>query len=338
MPPAPRSITKEEVFDAVDDDANIATTDEDQKAFEPANASRYASASEWISALTIAGCLIFALYRYQFYEGPSFWFSVVAVALVLEGYSPAVHNTLQYVFPVIWAFYYSSPSYLQVALLTPTYLFLIGVPMSVCLHRYFAHQAFQTSRVVRTVLAVVSTFAYQGGALWWSAKHTRHHHFCDQPKDPHSVVQQGFFYAFCGWTVNPISMKQRDESYNHESLKEAPELVFLDRCYHVPPAILFTVLEAYYGVSRGDIVFSLLLPMLVCRLVTLFFNVEFHPAETEGRCKSINMSQFLAILVGEAAHETHHRIPSQCCRGPLDIPYYLTIYWMEAVGLVWKCR
>ena len=43
-------------------------------------------------------------------------------------------------------------------------LFLIGVCMSVCLHRYFSHTAFvPTSRAFTFCLAVLSTLAYQYG-------------------------------------------------------------------------------------------------------------------------------------------------------------------------------
>ena len=35
-------------------------------------------------------------------------------------------------------------------------------------HRYFAHKAFQTTRVFQFILALVGTWASQKGPLWWS--------------------------------------------------------------------------------------------------------------------------------------------------------------------------
>ena len=47
-------------------------------------------------------------------------------------------------------------------------LVFIGIPMSICLHQYFSHQAFATSRAMQSALAVVSTLAFQGGPLLWA--------------------------------------------------------------------------------------------------------------------------------------------------------------------------
>ena len=60
------------------------------------------------------------------------------------------------------------PTLLQLALLPATAMSLIGVAMSVCLHRFFSHQAFQTSRPVAFLLGCLGCLAYQSGPLWWA--------------------------------------------------------------------------------------------------------------------------------------------------------------------------
>eukprot|EP01083_Nonionella_stella_P199094 730354_1 len=52
------------------------------------------------------------------------------------------------------------------------------LPMSICLHRYFSHQAFQTNRFGQCMLAIIGTLANQGGVLWWSSIHRKHHKYC----------------------------------------------------------------------------------------------------------------------------------------------------------------
>jgi fatty-acid desaturase len=159
----------------------------------------------------------------------------------------------------------------------------------------------------------------------------RHHHHCDQPNDPHSVVQQGYLYAFLGWTVHPVTYAERDVNYNNPALF-VPELIFLDKYYLFPSAVLFTLLEQQFGVDRTFIGWSLMLPMLLCRIITLLFNVEYHPSPPTDtrRCKSVDNDRFLAILVGEAEHEMHHRCPAKSKRNELDVPckfHFVLLHW-----------
>src|SRR4051794_6416514 len=55
-------------------------------------------------------------------------------------------------------------------------------------HRYFAHRAFRTSRVLQFCLAFLAQTSAQRGALWWAAKHRLHHRHSDTPDDVHSPV------------------------------------------------------------------------------------------------------------------------------------------------------
>jgi len=267
--------------------------------------------------------------------------ALLFVAESIRLVSPSLHAIIQYPYPIFLAYIYvragQGPSVLQMAAILPTILFLIGVPMSVCLHRYFAHAAFTTTRPMQCLIGVVATFAYQGGPLWWAGKHVRHHHFCDQPEDPHSVVQQGFFYAFCGWTANPINLAERDRKFVAPHLM-VPELEFLDRYYLFPIAVAFTLLERQAGVERSFIACNVLIPMLFCRLITLLFNVEYHPAHDPKRCKSVDNPRLLALIVGESQHDLHHKCPAKSRRNDWDVPYWITVAWMEKTGLIWDCR
>jgi fatty-acid desaturase len=291
---------------------------------EPNVDPHYIPLLEFIPALLIGGAVWYACNYFKLYASTNtHWFAVFAVIQSIETFSPATSNMVQYVYPILLTHHYMTqpdyfPSTLQWAAFAPTVFFLIGVPMSVCLHRYFSHAAFTTTRLFQAVLGVVACFAYQGGPLWWSAKHVRHHHHCDQAQDPHSVVQQGFFYAFMGWTMNPTNLKQRDVKYNAPSLF-VPELYFLDKFHLLPSTILFTILESQFQVHRSTIACNLLLPMLVCRLITLLFNVEYHPADDVKRCKSVDNPRWLAQIVGESEHDLHHKMPAKSHRGDWDL-------------------
>src|SRR4051794_33423697 len=68
-------------------------------------------------------------------------------------------------------------------------------------HRYFAHRSYKTSRFFQFLLALLGTTATQKGPLWWAGHHRTHHKYSDQPQDPHSVKQRGFWWAHIGWIL-----------------------------------------------------------------------------------------------------------------------------------------
>ncbi len=61
---------------------------------------------------------------------------------------------------------------------------LFGV--SVSMHRYFSHKAFQTSRGFEIFLFIIGSSVLQYSPLYWASFHRKHHRFPDRPGDPHS--------------------------------------------------------------------------------------------------------------------------------------------------------
>ena len=72
-------------------------------------------------------------------------------------------------------------------------------------------------------------------------------------------------------------------------------------------------------------------------LITLLFNVEYHPAHNPGKaqCKAVDNARFLSELVGESYHDDHHDYPRKAHRPGLDVPYWLMIKPLAALGLIW---
>jgi len=212
---------------------------------------------------------------------------------------------------------------------------LIGGPMSICLHRFFAHSAFSTTRSFRFFLAIVSTFAYQGGPLWWASKHRRHHKLCDAPGDPHSPAQLGFMRAFWGWTLDPA-----ERSVDYDFVKHIGGCLELEMLEYI---WFFFPVSAFFAVRRcGPTPAALWVaaPLLVCRLVTLLFNVEFHREKKGDSCAAVDVARFLGDLVGESAHGHHHIHPKTLRRPSLgppwaDLPYFIFVLPLLKVGLIW---
>ena len=74
-------------------------------------------------------------------------------------------------------------------------------------------------------------------------------------------------------------------------------------------------------------------------LTTLLFNVHFHPREDATHaCRAVDDARVLAQLVGESRHRDHHLWPRRARRKDWDVPWWLTLSWMQATGLVWDCK
>merc|ERR1712028_328299 len=84
----------------------------------------------------------------------------------------------------------------------------VNICMSVCLHRYAAHQGFKCGPVTALCINLLGCCAMQGGPVWWAAEHRCHHKHCDAPRDPHSPIQVGIENAFAFFSV-PSACRRR---------------------------------------------------------------------------------------------------------------------------------
>ena len=87
--------------------------------------------------------------------------------------------------------------------------FLTAAGITIGYHRMLTHRAFQTSKPVEYLFAVLGTMAVQGPAIHWVADHRKHHAHTDEEGDPHSPhvghghgvvgVIRGLWHAHVGW-------------------------------------------------------------------------------------------------------------------------------------------
>lgn len=266
---------------------------------------------------------------------------VLSVACLIEWRSPSAYYILSLAGPVCMGFHCGwaarIPTAGQLGCAVVCTVACIGVPMSVCLHRYFSHQAFKTGRVVQFVLGVTACLAWQGGPLWWATMHIRHHRHCDKLQDPHSAVQRGSLYAVLGWMADPTNYSAIHTDYSCLPVTMRTfEMRLLQQLHPIPPLTLCMFIFHLYNYET--MVWCCLGPMLATRLITLLFNLEFHPAHTDKICKAADDKRVLAMLVGESRHQDHHARPRRAHRPDLDLPWWLTLAWMEVLGLVWDCK
>lgn len=266
--------------------------------------------------------------------------AVVLIACLVEYACPPVYYILSFIIPIAMTlqcvYTEGIPSVFLLVCCTINAILYIGVPMSVCLHRFFSHHAFKTSRACQFVVGIVACFAWQGSPLFWAQTHIRHHKHCDTPDDPHSVKQSGFWYSCVGWMADPKNYKSELTRYDLlEPHMCTPEMRVIHVLHPVPPLCMCLAIMHYSGYQA--MIFSCLVPLVVCRAITLLFNVEFHPVSPSEACLSTDQDRILARIVGESKHKDHHAHPRRARRPDFDIPHFLTIRWMQWTGLVWDC-
>lgn len=277
------------------------------------------------------------------YPSMSAWPAFAACSLLLQALSPAgyyVQSSLLVPCVVLeCAARHARPTAAHAAGAALGTVLCIGVAMSVCLHRYFAHAAFRTSRALQLVLGIGGCLAFQGDPLWWAVMHQRHHKHCDVEGDPHSSARQGVLYAVVGWMANPCNYRLGPADY--ATLDAAACTAEMHALRHLHPLVhVLALAAAQHYAGYAAMVYCVLLPMWLARFITLLFNHEFHQGRPAGgsSCLANDATRWLAIAVGESQHADHHRHPRRARRPEPDPPWHATVRWLAAAGLVWDCR
>ena len=220
-------------------------------------------------------------------------------------------------------------------------------------HRYFAHKAFQTSRLGQFIFAVIGATAVQRGPLWWAAHHRNHHAHSDEETDAHSPVQHGFLWSHIGWFLSRANFSTHFDRV--KELAKFPELRFIDRFDVIVP-IIFAL--GIFGL--GELLASnaprlhtdgwqLLVWGFVISTVTLYhatFSVNslahvWGKRRYMTRDHSRNNLVIALFTLGEGWHNNHHHYPGSASQGfywwEIDFTYY-GLRVLEALGLIWNLR
>ncbi len=219
---------------------------------------------------------------------------------------------------------------LHLACLAPIWVGASGIALAVALasygvrifaisafyHRYFAHRAFRTNRVVQFVFAFLGAAATQRGPLWWAAQHRLHHAHTDSDADPHSSPR-GFWWSHMFWFLCRSNF--RTPLYRVRDLASFPELVWLNRFDLAAPvfyaAAMFALGEAMRPLFPDTngwqmLVWGYVIPTVVLMHATFLVNSLAHRIGRRrfATADSSRNNTWLALLTfGEGWHNNHHR-------------------------------
>lgn len=221
-------------------------------------------------------------------------------------------------------------------------------------HRYFAHRAFKTSRAFQLILAMLSAAASQRGPIWWASYHRKHHRFVDQPGDPHSPVQKGFWYAHLGWLYDHLET----DLDGAPDLVRYPELVWVNKYHSLFPYIplvaafalgQWTSFFGRTGLGLSAALWVFVLPTTIFLHATCCVNSMAHTGSekksgwfSRRRFNSADATTnlwWLAIpTMGASWHNNHHRYMNSARAGfyrwEIDLSY-ITLRVLAALGIVW---
>jgi len=220
-------------------------------------------------------------------------------------------------------------------------------------HRLFAHRTYRTGRLFQFILAFIGTASYQKGPLWWSSHHRRHHLHADTERDLHSPLTRTLWRSHVGWFLS--SESQATDKKLISNLITYSDLRFLDRYYHLPPALL--AVSAFllgsglqrYAPTLGTSGPQMLVWGFFISTVLLYhgtftvnslahiFGKRRYPTEDNSR-----NNVFVALItLGEGWHNNHHHYPASERQGfywwELDVSHY-TLRALSWLGVVWDLR
>ena len=207
---------------------------------------------------------------------------------------------------------------IKIILISLSLLFLSGLSISAGYHRFYAHRAYNVSRVPETILLFFSTMALQGSVLYWAYEHRKHHMYTDKDEDPHSI-KKGFLYAHMLWIFrkpSPIDGKIVNDLTKNN-------LVMFQHKNYLLLAIITNVIAVFFAwfITKdfaGALVFAFLARLFLLHHFTWFINSLAHTwgSKTFSGEQSAVDNYIIALLTfGEGYHNYHHVFASDYRNG-----------------------
>ncbi len=197
------------------------------------------------------------------------------------------------------------------------YWMCTGLGISLGYHRLHTHRSYRVPRWMEYFFAICGTLTLEGGPIYWVAVHRVHHQNSDQPGDPHSPRDGG-------WWSHILWMLYGATRHNNTPMmaKYAPDLakdpfyVRLNNYHWVPIVVMTAVLFALGGLPMVlwavffRITFGLHATFLVNSATHMWGSRRFAT-----RDDSRNNWWVALITFGEGWHNNHHAHPTSARHG-----------------------
>jgi len=209
------------------------------------------------------------------------------------------------------------------------YWIAIGFGIGMGYHRLLTHRSYKVPKFFEYFLAVCGTLTLEGGPIFWVATHRIHHQHSDQPGDPHTPTEGGF-WAHMGW----IMFGEAKHNDTQAMARYAPDLgkdrfyVLLNDYHWAPLTILGLILLAFGGWNM--VMWAVCLRVIVGLHATWLVNSATHMwGERRFKTKDDSRNNWWVALLtfGEGWHNNHHAHPTSARHGLAW--YELDITWIQ---------
>ncbi len=218
---------------------------------------------------------------------------------------------------------------------------LVAIGVTVGYHRMLTHRSFRAHPVVKLLLLILGSMAFEGPAIEWAATHSKHHARADREGDPHSPVD-GFFHAHLGWIFRDGDADPR--VYSRHLLKDRI-VTFVSKTFLLwailSLAIPFGIgwILGGWSLALTGVLWGGLVRMFLTHHVTWSVNSVCHTfgrREFETTDRSRNEWIVGLLAFGEGWHNNHHAFPRSAFHGlhwwQFDVSSYV-IWTLERLGL-----
>jgi stearoyl-CoA desaturase (delta-9 desaturase) len=189
---------------------------------------------------------------------------------------------------------------------------LIALGVTVGFHRMLTHRSFMPHPVVKFILLVLGSMAFEGPALSWAATHTKHHAVSDREGDPHSPVD-GFFHAHLGWL---FTKQMEDPNVYCRHLVKDPIINFVSKTFLLWAGLSLVIpfaIGGWHGLIWGGLVRMFLTHHVTWSVNSVCHTFGKRPYETNDASRNEWIVGLLAF--GEGWHNNHHAFPRSALHG-----------------------
>ena len=197
------------------------------------------------------------------------------------------------------------------------YWMCTGLGISMGYHRLHTHRSYKVPLGLEYFFAVCGALTLEGGPIFWVGTHRLHHQKSDQPGDPHSP-RDGGFWAHMGW----ILFGEVNHNNTKVMAKYAPDLakdrfyVWLNNYHWIPIVLLGLLLLAIGGLPM--MLWGICLRVVLGLHATWLINSATHmwgSRRFATRDDSRNNWLIALFTFGEGWHNNHHAHPTSARHG-----------------------
>jgi len=208
-------------------------------------------------------------------------------------------------------------SWKSLAVAAVLYWVAMGLGISMSYHRLLTHRSYKVPKAIEYFLAVCGTLALEGGPITWTAVHRLHHQKSDQPGDPHSP-RDGGWWSHILWLVycEPNRTRLPKLMRYVPDLAKVKFYAVLNQYFWVPSVVVGIILLIIGGIPlflwAGCLrtVFSFHATWLVNSATHMWGGRRF-----ETRDDSRNNWWVALLSFGEGWHNNHHAHPTSARHG-----------------------